>query len=51
MTLFRGLKLTSIGAAFGVGGVLALVAVGALASLVPAYRAASVSPVAALRGE
>jgi len=77
LTLFRGLRLSSIGAAIGVAGIFAsntvirsmlyganplsiptmvigalgLVGVGALASLVPAYRAASVSPVSAIRGE
>ena len=77
LTILRGLKLASIGAAVGVGGifastrvirsllygasavdiptmlggVLALICVGVLASLVPARRAARVSPVTALRSE
>ena len=77
LTILRGLKLASIGAAVGVGGifastrvirsllygaspvdiptmiggVLALICVGVLASLVPAQRAARVSPVTALRSE
>ena len=77
LTILRGLKLASIGAAIGVGGifasttvirsmlygaspvdiptmiggVLALIGVSVLASIVPAQRAARVSPVTALRSE
>ena len=77
LTILRGLKLASIGAVVGVGGifastrvirsllyganpvdiptmiggVLTLIGVGVLASLVPAQRAARVSPVTALRSE
>ena len=77
LTILRGLKLASIGAVVGVGGIfastrvirsllyganpvdiptiiggaLALICVGVLASLVPARRAARVSPVTALRSE
>ena len=77
LTILRGLRLASIGAAVGVGGifastkvirsllygaspvdvptmiggVLVLILVGLLASLIPAQRAARVSPVTALRSE
>jgi len=77
LTIMRGLRLASIGAAVGVGGIFAttqvirsmlygaspvdiptiiagifvLICVGLLASLIPAQRAARVSPVTALRSE